>query len=384
MISEALPVFTILLFIIYLSEVLARRTILKYLGAAMLVIILGAIASNTQLIPAASDSIPLYDDIFSFVVPLALIFLLLDVDLRSLGKAGLPMLILFLIGALATAIGAFISIQLLGGKEIFGSSGQAIAGMFTGTYIGGSINFNAVGFHYDIQKDPALFAGSVAVDNIITSIWMLVCITLPTLLRALFKSAKFKSYSSDKHSEKDQDEERLELSVAKFALLILLVLIIYQISDLITNYLEECGMQIPFILILTTISLILAQVPAISALKGKQFLGLFLLYLFLAVIGAYCEFSILWQMGNTAWLLLSFASMLVLVHGTLIFILGGLLRYDWKMISIASQANVGGQATAISLAKSFNRSELILPALLIGSLGNALGTYLGFLVAGIV
>ena len=50
------------------------------------------------------------------------------------------------------------------------------------------------------------------------------------------------------------------------------------------------------------------------------------------------------------------------------------------MISIASQANIGGGASAIALAEAFDRKDLILPAILVGSLGNALGTYLGFLV----
>ena len=50
------------------------------------------------------------------------------------------------------------------------------------------------------------------------------------------------------------------------------------------------------------------------------------------------------------------------------------------MISIASQANVGGGTTAIALAETFQRKELIVPAILVGTLGNALGTYLGFLV----
>ncbi|MGC1515412.1 MAG: DUF819 family protein, partial [Maribacter sp.] len=40
----------------------------------------------------------------------------------------------------------------------------------------------------------------------------------------------------------------------------------------------------------------------------------------------------------------------------------------------------GGGTSAIALAETFDRSELILPAILVGTLGNALGTYLGFLV----
>jgi len=50
------------------------------------------------------------------------------------------------------------------------------------------------------------------------------------------------------------------------------------------------------------------------------------------------------------------------------------------MVAIASQANIGGGTSAIALAESFERKELILPAILVGTLGNALGTYLGFLV----
>ena len=64
----------------------------------------------------------------------------------------------------------------------------------------------------------------------------------------------------------------------------------------------------------------------------------------------------------------------------LFIIIGGIIYRDWGMISIASQANIGGGASAIALAEAFDRKDLILPAILVGSLGNALGTYLGFLV----
>jgi uncharacterized membrane protein len=70
----------------------------------------------------------------------------------------------------------------------------------------------------------------------------------------------------------------------------------------------------------------------------------------------------------------------VLLHGILTIFLGGLLYRDWQMIAIVSQANVGGGTSAIALAETFDRKELILPAILVGSLGNALGTYLGFFV----
>ena len=107
---------------------------------------------------------------------------------------------------------------------------------------------------------------------------------------------------------------------------------------------------------------------------------MFLVLLFLAVIGAYCEISAVAQLKEVGLTLLLFSSSIVIIHGILIILIGGLVYRDWEMIAIASQANVGGVTTAAALAESFNRKDLILPAILIGTLGNAIGTYVGFLV----
>jgi uncharacterized membrane protein len=49
--------------------------------------------------------------------------------------------------------------------------------------------------------------------------------------------------------------------------------------------------------------------------------------------------------------------------------------------AVASQANIGGGTSALALARSLGRRDLVLPAILVGSLGTALGTYLGLAVA---
>ena len=57
---------------------------------------------------------------------------------------------------------------------------------------------------------------------------------------------------------------------------------------------------------------------------------------------------------------------------------------DWDMIAVASQANIGGNTTAIAAAESLQRPDLLLPGMLVGSLGNAIGTYVGFAVAALL
>ena len=58
-------------------------------GAALLVIVFTAVVANLGLIPSASDSIPLYDGIFTYLAPLSIFYLLLGVNLNSIKKAGL-------------------------------------------------------------------------------------------------------------------------------------------------------------------------------------------------------------------------------------------------------------------------------------------------------
>jgi uncharacterized membrane protein len=105
-------------------------------------------------------------------------------------------------------------------------------------------------------------------------------------------------------------------------------------------------------------------------------------YLFLAVIGAFCELAALGQIGALAWRLLALVTTIVVVHGAVVFGVAAIGKLDWDTAAVASQANIGGSSSALALAKSLDRMDLYLPGILVGSLGNGLGTYLGFMVAG--
>jgi uncharacterized membrane protein len=71
-------------------------------------------------------------------------------------RAGLPLVALFLIGSIGTLAGAILGMRLVGGEDVIGPLAGAVTGMFTGTYTGGSINFNAVALEYDVVRDGVL------------------------------------------------------------------------------------------------------------------------------------------------------------------------------------------------------------------------------------
>ena len=341
-------------------------------GPALLVIIFTAIIANFNLIPSASNSINLYDTIFKYVAPISIFYLLLNINISSIKKAGLPMIGLFILGSLATTFGILVSWFILSPEIILGEDAKIIAGMLTGTYTGGSVNFNAIALEYDFQKKGVLYAGTIAVDNVVTTIWIMITLTIPMILKNLWKSnISIIINSKNKH----QDSHFDSIDFESLIWLVFLGITSYFLSDLISSY-----TNIPSILVLTTIGILIAQLKFVSYLKGSHSLGIYMVYLFLAVIGAYCELSAVDQLEDIGITLLLFTSLAVFVHGIIFILIGGLVYRDWDMISIASQANIGGGTSAIALAEAFDRKDLILPAILVGSLGNALGTYLGFLV----
>ncbi|MFK7830597.1 MAG: DUF819 domain-containing protein [Congregibacter sp.] len=376
MLDHPLFIAAVLASLIAVSEWLALHTWLRHLGAALLVILLTAFVANLGVIPTYSDATPLYGQIFNYIAPLGIFWLLLLVDLRSLGKVGLPVLLLFCAGAVGTAIGAAVGHWLVGGAASLGQFHAALAGMFTGTYIGGSVNYNAVALEYGVMQDAGLYAGAAAVDNAMTTVWMAVCVGLPRLLLRFWPAGTERAGIANT-SVASEDKEAIPLFDA--ALITALGLAGIVTSEFLADWFKQAlGLAIPATLILTTIALALAQWPPVQRLRGSRLMGLLAVYLFLAVIGTLCDVRALGRMGELAPVIGSFVVVLVLIHGFVVFGTARVLRIDPQTAAVASQANIGGPTSALALARSLGRSDLELPAILVGSGGMALGNYMAF------
>ncbi|MEP6822946.1 MAG: DUF819 family protein [Chthoniobacterales bacterium] len=376
--ADPLYLSTVLLLLVALSEWICRKPFFRSIGSALFVILAAALLANLRIIPSSSNAPPLYDGIFTYLAPLAIFFLLLDVRLADLRRAGLPMLILFGCGAAATVIGAVVGYFLIAPQHHGVDRAFAVAGMFTGTYIGGSVNLNAVALQYGVTKDGTLFAAINAADNIVTTLWIVATLLLPRILQKWFPrgstvgSGELPPVAAAKNASKAE-----RVGVIDLALLLALGLASLFLSQLVSRVLPV----LPNVLVLTTLALGLAQLRAIQKLRGARTLGFTCVLLFLAVIGAYCDIPALIAHGSTAAVLLLWGTLIVFTHGALLFLGAGLCKQDWAMISVASNANIGGATSAGVLATAIGRDDLRLPGILVGSVGNALGTYAGFLVA---
>jgi uncharacterized membrane protein len=381
--THPLFILAVLALVVVLAEVLVRRTIARHAGTALLGILLTALLANLGVIPAGSTAdapVPVYDGIFEYVAPLAIFWLILGVNVRHVLRAGLPLVLLFLLGAVGTAAGALLAVRLVGGVDVFGAQHHAIAGMFTGTYVGGSINFNAVALEYGVVRDGALYVGSIVADNIITAAWMAVTLLMPRVLAPLFRGVSRAEGRAD-GPLLGIEEDTEAVHPIDLGLVLALGLGAVFASMELAEWLAARGVAVPFMLVLSTVALLLAQVPAVARLRGTRVLGMFAVYLFLNVIGAFCDLRALAGLGELGVAMLAFAGIVVLVHGMVTVVAARVMRLEPDLAAVASQANVGGGTSALALARSLGRADLVLPAVLIGSLGNAAGNFLAFWVA---
>lgn len=352
----------------------------RALGSALVAILLGMLLSNLGVIPGESTA---YQFLGGPGVYAGIILILLNVNIKSVIDAGPSMLVAFGLGAIGAAAGATVAALLL--VDSIGPETWKLAGQYAGTYTGGGVNFAAVGAALETSGD--LFTAGIAADVIVTAIWMATCLTVPILFGAPRGDASPAGTAPDitppaPEADPDALAHRLfasgkSVSMSDLAILAALTLGTLWISDLIAQFTP----RIPSVLWLTTIALILAQIPTVKRLTGAAVVGNYLVLLFLASNGARSVIANIVAVGPP---IFYFALITVAVHGLVIFGGGRLFRIDMPTLAIASQANVGGPASAMALASARGYADRLLPGVAVGLLGYAFGTYLGLTVASVL
>ncbi len=334
----------------------------KKVGASLVILGLGALVSNLGLVPLAS---PVYDAIWGPITSLAIVWLLFAVDLRDLRLAGPRMLLAFVLALVGTAAGAVVATLLLSG--FFPGDAWRLAGVLTGTYSGGSLNFAAVG--RAVELPPSLFAATTAADNILTALWMGVTLLLPLgVLGAA--SARDSNTGVGDTIEEVPNLGEARFRPAHFLTLLALGLALIQGSERLGQALP----QLPTVLWLTSLALLIGQVPLVRRLEGSMAYGLLALNLFFVLIGIGSRFSEIRSQGP---MILVLVALVVLLHGLFLFIGARLCGLRLPEAAVASQAAIGGPSTAMALASARGWAHLNLPGMVVGLLGYAVGNYIG-------
>jgi uncharacterized membrane protein len=373
MITDPLAVLVVLAAIVWLSLWLEDRfRFLRSLGAALMGILFGMALSNSGVLAGSSS---MYDFLQDTGVSLGIVLILSSIDLRTIVSAGPSMLAAFGLGAAGTAVGALVSALVL--APAIGEETWKLSGQFTGTYVGGGMNFAALGQALGTTSD--LFTAAMAADVILTAVWMAICLLVPVVLGHGITAGEAPRGSDEEPEtlERQLNTSIQAIPIGNAAALVLVALGAVWLSGLLGRAMPV----LPEVLWLTTLALVMGQIRWVKRLAGGAMIGNYLVLLFLASNGAQSVVANIVRVGPSVFY---FACLTVAVHGLIIFGVGRLLGFDFGTLAIASQANVGGAASAMAMASARGYLDRLLPGVAVGLLGYAVGNYLGFGVAALV
>jgi uncharacterized membrane protein len=381
MITEPLAIAAVLLGAILFSLWITKRFgWAARFSPVLWTIFASALCSNLGLIPAST---PLYGSLVGFSVPFAVCLILFTVRLADIRDAGGAMLWAFVLASIGTVLGvvaASLSLEpLLSG--VLAEDSWKIAGPYTGTYIGGSLNFFALWTGLEIGR-PDLLAAANAVDNLtvfpLYATWMIV----PAWLAGRYVVApRWKPHHLDA-AEPLAAPAKPPLDPVQVVTLAFLAVCVLAVSDwLKLSLIDAVAPAVPTILVVSTLALVLGQFNRVHRLQGAWELGDLAFYLFFAAVGAMID---VYQAVVLSPVLFLYVLIIMAVHFSWVYGIGRLLRMDLGVLTIASVATKAGPSMVLPVAEAKGWRHLVLPGIVLGMVGYAIGNYVGWAVANAV
>ena len=333
-----------------------------------------------------------------YLLPASLVLLTLSIDIKGVVALGPKALIMFLAGTFGIVIGGPLTIILLSylSPDLVGGVGPDAVwrGLATiaGSWIGGGANQTAMKEMFG--SSDKLFSAMITVDVIVANVWMAFLLYGAGISEKVDKW--FKADSSSIETLKN-NLEKYHAKVSRVPNLTDLMVIVaigigltgiaHMGADIIAPWVAENAPQLAkfsltskffwLIVIATTGGLIL------SFTKLKQYegagasrVGSLFLYILVATIGM--KMDALAIFDNPGLFLIGIIWMLI--HVTVLLVVGKIIKAPFFFVAVGSQANVGGAASAPIVASAFHPA-LAPVGVLLAVFGYALGTYAAWFCA---
>lgn len=342
------------------SHPIGRKTsgVIWVLGCAMLL-------SNFGVIPFEA---PAYGFVHSTLVPLAIPLLLFKADLRRIFKESGMVMVTFLIASMATVVGAVIGFYALD----LGDIGPKVAGVYTGGYIGGAVNFVAVS--QAVEMTETEFSVAISASSVVSMIALMMLIAIPSV-RWLYSRipTKFGDELSESEKVSLAHSESPSLLLTHVTGAVALSFLICWAAQLVGR---AFGTDIYYMLFITLITLIVANLlPKVtSKLEGDFELGMLFMYVFFAAVGAGTDAT---QFLGSAFILFVYGMLIILIHLGLVLLIAWVLKIDLAEAVVASGAALVGPTVTAAIAISRGWRTLVTPAIMCGIFGYAIATFIG-------
>lgn len=354
---------------------LAERTRIGRLLTGTVIAILSAIAAaNLHIIP---HDAPAYGFIFRYIVPVLIPLFLFQADLRRLMREASRTTLAFGIAAAGTVAGVVAAAVILDLSHLGMAAGieparreAAVVGLFASTYIGGSVNYAALGEMTGLNRDASFFSAATAADNLFSAVYLSIIALVPGIH---WIAKRFVKTAESTTSAQQMPINPSPVSAASLCLAIASAVSLVVITDATVSYFQLDGWRY---IILTVLTLALATVvPQIRDwFSGAFELGVALSFAFFIAIAAGANLE---AMVSVAPILILLVAILLSVHLAVLLIAGSWFRLTLPELLTASNAAILGATTAPAMAAAKGWHDQVTPGVLVGVLGYAVGTFVG-------
>ena len=361
------------LFVIAGGAFLAERTrIGSHLTGAVIAILAAIAAANLRIIPHAA---PAFSFVFTYFVPVLIPLFLFKANLRTMIFETTRMTGAFLIAALGTVAGVVIAASLLDLGSLASAATTepelreaGIAGLFASTYIGGSVNYAALGDITELSSDASFFSAATATDNLFSALFLSVLALLPGWQ---WLARRFPTHDHGEEIAAAQSEEVITSTSLTLALATAITFV--AIGDAITSAFDAPSARYA-VLTLLVVTAATAFPNWMEKLRGAFELGVGLAFVFFAAIAAGADLE---AMVRIAPMLVVLVVILLSVHLAVLLGVGSLFKLTLPELVTASNAAILGATTAPALAAARGWHDLVTPGVLVVVLGYAVGTFVG-------
>ena len=358
----------------------------KKVGTVIMAYAVGIIMALCGLIPTGDavgaeqmDSIS--KTLMNLMVPLAIPLMLFNSDFKLWTKS-LPKTFVVLIGGLLAIVTSVII-----GYFVFKNTGIPdlgnVAAMMTGIYTGGTMNFYALGAALHVDESIILIAYTFEMVVTFPLIMFFVAGGYKLFRKLLPYKDKTQSAEAECVDVKDESFEEYKGMFSrgvfgKMMLGLLLSVLILAVgaglSLLLTGKLNE----LVIILTITTLAIAASFVPWIRNLPKTFELGMFFILIFSVVVAS--KFDI-YSIDSSALAVMGFIAFIMLAALVIHLIICRIFKVEGDLFVVGQVGLLCSPPFIPPVVGAMGNRKVLISGIVIGLVGYAVGTYLGFLLS---
>ncbi len=340
---------------------------------------------NLKVVPAKSE---VYGIIQNYFLPLSIPLLLFKCDLKKIIRESGRTFLYVNISILGAMLAGLICGIVLKDTQFI----KGIMAMQVGAYVGGTVNMIAMGNVF--QMDPSYINAAAVVANALVAVYF---IFLNFMLRTKFLRSfihphidEYEAGADTSRTLQEQYWKPKPISLLSFAKAIATAVVITAVSATLakfvngTNLIPDLKMilgNIYLLMSVITIALVTFIPKYFEELFGAEELGNFLIMLFFVSLGLAADIALFIQVGPV---MIITALIMIAANLLLPLILAKIFKWNVEEVLMGSVSTVGGPTTGAAFAIAHGWTALIVPGILVGLWGYAIGNFAGVLVAGLI